>query len=212
MVFSPLRTALLPLSLGRSRISALSSFVSLFPPLPSSPFPLSFSLLPVRSGRLSTSRREPRRYLHVSVARETKNYYLYALVGGGGFCSSQTKLAATTPWLGLEVPVVDRSRGWREGWMLVSGGVGGGEERWVPAHPPAPANLPLSTVSEIMCCGYTGVTALRPDVGGGLRTYVRAATLLFALSPRRSIYFSPLSLLSSSTVAPIVFSHECTLL
>lgn len=73
--------------------------------------PFSLSLLPVRSGRLSTSRREPRRYLHVSVARETKNYYLYALVGGGGFCSSQTKLAATTPWLGLEVPVVDRSRG-----------------------------------------------------------------------------------------------------
>jgi len=72
---------------------------------------LFFSLLSVRSGILSTSRREPRRYLHVSVARETKNYYLYALVGGGGFCSSQTKLAATTPWLGLEVPVVDRSRG-----------------------------------------------------------------------------------------------------
>lgn len=71
----------------------------------------SLSLPPARSGRLSTSRREPRRYLHVSVARETKNYYLYALVGGGGFCSSQTKLAATTPWLGLEVPVVDGSRG-----------------------------------------------------------------------------------------------------
>lgn len=93
------------------RLNSLS--LSLFLSLPSPPpsFFLSFSLLPVRSGRLSTSRREPRRYLHVSVARETKNYYLYALVGGGGFCSSQTKLAATTPWLGLEVPVVDRSRG-----------------------------------------------------------------------------------------------------
>lgn len=84
---------------------------SLAPSSPSLPLSPSLSLPSVRSGRLSTSRREPRRYLHVSVARETKNYYLYALVGGGGFCSSQTKLAATTPWLGLEVPVVDRSRG-----------------------------------------------------------------------------------------------------
>lgn len=63
----------------------------------------------------------------------------------------------------------------------MSGGVGEGEERWVPTHPTAPACL--STVSEIMCCGYTGVTALRPDVGEGLRTYVRAG----ALSPLRSL-------------------------
>lgn len=96
---------------GPSRISTPSSSFSLSFSSLSRSFFLSLSLLPVRSGRLSTSRREPRRYLHVSVARETKNYYLYALVGGGGFCSSQTKLAATTPWLGLEVPVVDRSRG-----------------------------------------------------------------------------------------------------
>lgn len=111
MVFSPLRTTLLPLPLGLSRILRVA---------------LSLSLPPARSGRLSTSRREPRRYLHVSVARETKNYYLYALVGGGGFCSSQTKLAATTPWLGLEVPVVDGSRGCgeREREGSVSGGVG----------------------------------------------------------------------------------------
>lgn len=102
------------------RFFALHSFRFLSAPhasFPSLSLSLSFSLAlylslsfpPARSGRLSTSRREPRRYLHVSVARETKNYYLYALVGGGGFCSSQTKLAATTPWLGLEVPVVDGS-------------------------------------------------------------------------------------------------------
>lgn len=81
----------------------------------------------------------------------------------------------------------------------------------MPAHPRLHSPACLSTVSEIMCCGYTGVTALRPDVGGGLRTYVRAAALLF-LSHFGALYFSPLSLLSGSTVAPIVFSHECTLL
>lgn len=148
MVFSPLRTTLLPLSPGPSRISTPTSslFLSLCsPPSPSLPLVLflSLSLLPVRSGRLSTSRREPRRYLHVSVARETKNYYLYALVGGGGFCSSQTKLAATTPWLGLEVPVVDRSR-----W--VKRGVDAGvrrcwrrRKRTVGAYPPYRTRLPL---------------------------------------------------------------------
>lgn len=86
----------------------------------------------------------------------------------------------------------------------------------LPARPPAY----LSTVSEIMCCGYTGVTALRPDVGGGLRTYVRMRVLPYALSLSLSfslvflaaLYFSFLFLLSGSTVAPIVFSHECTLL
>lgn len=108
---SPLRSFrfLLPVPLSHIYIPPSFSLSLSFLPLPS--LSLSLSLLPVRSGRLSTSRREPRRYLHVSVARETKNYYLYALVGGGGFCSSQTKLAATTPWLGLEVPVVDRSCG-----------------------------------------------------------------------------------------------------
>jgi len=76
------------------------------------PLPLSLSVAPTTPAeQLCTSRREPRRYLHVSVARETKNYYLYALVGGGGFCSSQTKLAATTPRLGLEVLLLDGSRG-----------------------------------------------------------------------------------------------------
>lgn len=59
-----------------------------------------------------------------------------------------------------------------------------------PARPSARPSARLSTVSEIMCYGYTRVTALRPDVGGGLRTYVRARALLFALSLRRSIFFS----------------------
>lgn len=114
---SPRAYTLLPLSLVLPRgLSGLS--VS---------FPRS-SASPRSSGRLSTTRREPRRYLHVSVARETKNYYLYALVGGGGFCSSQTKLAATTPWLGLEVPLPGGWESWPEerGRMPpVSGGVGG---------------------------------------------------------------------------------------
>jgi len=60
---------------------------------------------------------------------------------------------------------------------------------------PAPASLPLSTVSEIMCCGYTGVTALRPDVGGGLRTYVRAAALSSSHSHLGALYI-PLPCLS----------------
>lgn len=64
------------------------------------------------------------------------------------------------------------------------GGGGGRGEWWVLAHPAAC----LSTVSEIMCCGYTGVTALRPDVGGGLRTYVRVRALLFTRS--LSLFFS----------------------
>lgn len=79
----------------------------------------------------------------------------------------------------------------------------------MPAHRPPAC---LSTVSEIMCCRYTGVTALRPDVGGSLRTYVRARELSSSLSHLGALYFSPLFLLSGSTVAPIVFSHECTLL
>lgn len=92
----------------------------------------------------------------------------------------------------------------------MSGGVGEGEERWVPTHPTAPACL--STVSEIMCCGYTGVTALRPDVGEGLRTYVRAdeLSLLFALSPRRSIFLSLVSPFGQHGSAHCIFARVYT--
>lgn len=87
-------------------------------------------------------------------------------------------------------------------------------EWWVLAHPVAC----LSTVSEIMCCGYTGVTALRPDVGGGLRTYIRmcARELSSSFAFMRSLSAPPVLYIflsrSSFRVAPIVFSHECTLL
>jgi len=86
----------------------------------------------------------------------------------------------------------------------VSGGVGGEGGRgewWVLAHPVAC----LSTLSEIMCCGYTGVTALRPDVGGGLRTYVRASALLFSLATAAALYLPPSFLPGQRGSAPLYF-------
>ena len=65
---------------------------SLLPGTPSQLF-----LASAASGRTPSVLRESHAGIYTSPCpRETKNYYLYALVGGGGFCSSQTKLAATT--------------------------------------------------------------------------------------------------------------------
>jgi len=80
----------------------------------------------------------------------------------------------------------------------------------VLAHPVAW----LSTLSEIMCCGYTGVTALRPDVGGGLRMCARVLSSsparFFSLASAAALYLPPSFLLGSGGSAHCIFARVYT--
>lgn len=80
------------------------------------------------------------------------------------------------------------------------------------ACPPARARQPASLRFLRLC--VADIRELQPSVLMSEEVYVRmcARELSSSLSHLGALYFSPLSLLSGSTVAPIVFSHECTLL